>query len=144
MKKVERYQAIDDSIFEKAEEAIAHDEYQAKIFDVSNMLPPLPKEDDCNFANGHGFIQHDKEVFNKYKSAILELGGLRVHSEMTEWAKTPDEVPNMGITGRYFDDGDPELYRLWGRVMCTDSDYREWGQPYFALNPGKGELKKIA
>lgn len=49
----------------------------------------------------------------------------------------------MGIAGRYFNDGNDHLYRLWNRVMATDDAFREWGQPYFALNPGKGKNKQL-
>lgn len=144
MEAVTRFKTFDGELFETDAEAQEHEAYLMKVKDVENMLHPLPQNDGCSFANGDGYIQHTKEAFNAYKAAILELGGKHVHSAMTEWAKNPDEVHNMGIAGRYFDDGDHGLYKLWNRVMCTDADFREWGQPFFALNPGKGKMVKVA
>lgn len=144
MKKVERYETTNGRLFEDANKAEAHEVFLLEVKAIEKMLPALPKNDGCSFANGDGYIQHTRESFNAYKAAVLRLGGKHCHKEMTKWAKTPDEVANMGIAGRYFDDGNRDLYRLWNRVMCTDADFKEWGQPYYALNPGKGTLKKIA
>ena len=144
MKKVERYESRDGVLWESEDKAEKHEAFLDEIDVIKQLLPPLPKDEGCHFANGHGYIQHTRESFNAYKVAILQLGGEICYAPMKEWANEPDSVANMGIAGRYFDDGNHHLYRLWHRVMCTDGNYREWGQPYFALNPDKGEMKKIA
>lgn len=51
---------------------------------------------------------------------------------------------SFGWIGRYFDDGGHNcLYEAWSRLRCIDEKGREWGQPYYALNPEKGEQKSL-
>lgn len=136
MEKVERFKTKDDRLFTDKGKAKAHELFLVECDKIGAMLPARP-DDGCKFANGDGYIQHTKEAFNAYKSGILRLGGKHCNKEMAKWSRNPEGVHNMGIAGRYFCDGNNDLYKLWHRVMCTDESYREWGQPYYALHPSR-------
>lgn len=143
MKAVTKYQSDDGKIFDTEKEAIARDSKALSIKDAYKLLKPIPKNDGCDFANGKGFIQQDPLKVQEFKRQILLLGAIH-HEKMAEWAKDPISVHPQSIVGRILSDCDDLLYRAWSRVMCIDDKWREWGQPYFAINPDKGEQVEVA
>ncbi len=86
------------------------------------------------FGNGSGYIQHNSDVVDKCQRSFMdycyEVLGNKVFLEK--------KIHKQGIVGRYLDDSGTDLYVYWHRFMCIDDKYREWGQPYFAINPDKG------
>jgi hypothetical protein len=142
---VTRYEANDGSLFESETEATAHDAYLEEVKVVEAMLPARP-DDGSQFENGAGYLQHTPEKVREFKRAVLMLAAKDdPDSEFIEWAREPDRIRGMGIVGRSIDDGcDRYVGRLWHRVRCMDDRCREWGQPYFAPNPGEGEAFAIA
>lgn len=145
MKTVTKYEANDGKLFDYQIDASAHDDYLKQVDVVAAMLPPRP-DDGCKFESGGGYLQHAAETVREFKRSVLLLAANnRPDSKFVEWAKNPDEVHGISIIGRYIDDGcDRYIGRLWHRVCCMDSQCREWGQPYFALNPEKAERFQIA
>jgi hypothetical protein len=134
MKEVSLFQAEDGSRFENLKEA---KKYEA-ILNQVNAIPFLNYEDDnCSFANGGGYIQQSKGIIKMAEDKLLELAN--------EWFKPEKPFTNpRGIVGRYCCDSNMKaLNRLYSRLQCIDSEGREWGQPYFANNPGKGTLKRL-
>ncbi len=144
MKAVVKYQANDGSLFDDEATASSHDKFLAALKTLEATLPPLPQNDGCSFANGDGYIQHDSATVRAYKQAILRLAAERkLGFKFAEWVDHPDDVHPHGVVGRILSDGDRHLYKAWYRMMCMDDQLREWGQPYFALNPGTGKSFEI-
>ena len=107
------------------------------IVNLSELLDKdLSKESD-SFANGAGYIQHSCDIVEKCQRDFLdycyEVTGQDVFKEKN--------VHRQGIVGRYLDDGGTDLYRYWHRFVCIDEENREWGQPFFAINPTKGKQR---
>ena len=64
-------------------------------------------------------------------------------SRKNRFLKNPFSFRNS-IIGRYLDDaGTNAVYSAWYRFMSMDDLYREWGQPYYALNPGTGKQNQL-
>jgi hypothetical protein len=144
MKAVTKYQADDGRLFDSESAAIEHEFYLSEIEGIEKALPPRP-DDGCKFENGDGYLQHTQESVDAFKREILMLAARRLKDpKLAEWAKKPQEVHGFSYVGRLLDDCDRHLYGLWSRVMCMDEKNREWGQPYFALNPGTGKDFPIA
>lgn len=116
----------------------------ALLIEIARALAPLgPKVKDrgCQFANGHGYRQHKKADVLKAKTALIAIAKRLVPDKI--WANPPEEIHPMSFAGRLLDDSSPTLYEAWQRFMCIDErTWREWGQPYYALNPEKGEQKE--
>jgi hypothetical protein len=145
VKVVTKYESNDGKLFDSEADAVGHEEYLKQAKTVAGILPPRP-DDGCKFDNGAGYIQHTPELVREYKRAVLLLAASkRPDVKFAEWAEKPDQVHGMSVVGRYIDDGcDKYIGRLWYRVCCLDDQCREWGQPYFALHPGRAENFKMA
>ena len=130
MKTIEKYQAKDGREFANPVACLAHEDLCEARDVLMSLLRPIPKDDGCSFANGNGFVQQDKAVVSEVRSGLERLAGM-------------DGKP-FGYIGRCLDDSDSPLYSAWVRVaMCVDSQGREWGQPYYAMNPGAGKMMAL-
>ena len=132
MKIVNKYQADDGTTFDLFADCLTYETICKQVNDIMKDLKPIPKDDNCNFANGGGYIQQDKEVFQLAKAHIFTLANSTL--------KSVDTPISWEMLGRYLDDSNINcLYRAWKRLHCIDSEYKEWGQTYFAtfVNTGK-------
>lgn len=98
---------------------------------------------DYDFSNGHGYVQHNKDVVNSVTYDLIEFaydegycGDEKFLSRVKEFVEQ-DKFRQNSIIGRYLD-GTP-FYKHWYRLMCIDSLGREYGQPFFAINPDEIE-----
>lgn len=133
MKKINRFEAEDGSVFNTEKECENYEELCKKVDKIMLMFPVLPKDNSCEFANGGGYIQHERSVVEKAKEEITALGNKLFKIS---------PPASFGWIGRYFDDsGKTCLYSAWGRLSNIDNKFREWGQGYFAINPDKGVQK---
>ena len=103
------------------------------IVAVDAMLPRAIDEG-CAFANGGGYIQHTHEAVQVFLEATQRLFNEHTPTLAGMFRENP-----RGIVGRYLDDNNSPLYYLYGRISRIDGQHREWGQPYFVLNPGKAK-----
>lgn len=124
----------DGATFNTEAEARKHEYYLSEIEAIDRKLPRAI-DSGCEFANGGGFIQHTPEALANWLSDVEKLLRKYEGAETADrWAQNP-----RGIVGRYLDDGGSPAYAFVYRVMSIGNDFREWGQPYYALNPGKME-----
>ena len=143
MKTITKYEAIDGTEFDHENECLKYEKLIERIDLIMHELPKRPEDDGCRFSNGGGFIQHDKATLCKARIKILK--------EVKKHIKHPwvqqtidDENVHPSYVSRLIDD-----YRIkplnsaWYRFMCIDKSGREWGQPYFANNPEKGQQIKL-
>jgi len=118
MRRVDRWECGDGSVW--TSEARARDRdvliAEASAFIASLNLKPIPKGGE--FSNGAGYVQ--------------QPAGSR--DMIVGWAKSKG----------WNRDTDGPVGRVAYRAHCTDHMDREWGQPYFALNPTKGKQFEVA
>lgn len=112
-----------------------------KIF--SYLPPSLDKVKDKLYKNGdevglktgyEPYIQHTPDVVEEVQSAFIELC---VKEGVLPEKFLHGKVHRQGIIGRYLDDSGSGTYKYWYRFMCIDEKYREWEQPYYAINTDK-------
>ena len=122
-----------------ADEHIAARRAIASYFDKC-MEPLGPRPDELRFSNGDGYIQHDPKVI---LAVVRKMRDLTVQAEpgsSERFANTPDNTAAIVNTGTFWtgrlNEGSP-LTKYWTRMWCIDSRGREYGQPYYALNPDK-------
>jgi len=147
---ITEYVAKDGAVFRDRNECILHEELVDELEVIMSKLPPKPDDPDCRFANGHGYIQHDKETFIEAKNDILQLILSLVNNENIKknWI-TPTIEQKWGEchpswVSKAVSDCCPRIVNsAWRRFSCTDKEFREWGQPYFADNPDKGTLERL-
>lgn len=138
MKRTEEvwYIANDGARFRDEAECLKRD---ALIVAVDVIMAPLgarPVDDGCKFANGGGYVQHDAATVNRVKIA---LGNLTLaHNPWIDVKGTPLENVHPSWWGRMLDDVSDPIETAWRRIYCFDETGREWGQPYYALNPTEG------
>lgn len=92
------------------------------------------------FSSGIGYIQHDPEIVEKFAIAICEKA--KTYFKSGDYDKHFDYRPvnRYGFIGRLLDDCSSsnkefaKLSKYWSRLMCIDTEGREWGQPYFAMH----------
>lgn len=135
MNTIIKYVADDGTEFSQQKDCLEYENLAEKIKDIMSALPSRPSNTD--FSNGRGYIQHQKTAFNKAKKELIDI--------VADWfgvkhlkKEKPENVHPMCIIGRYIDDsGNRAMNSAWYRIQCTDSQYREWGQPYYAAHPKK-------
>ena len=120
MKKIIKYSAIDDVIFDTKNECIVYESQLALFTNLVNQLEDIDR--DCDFSNGDGYIQQESKTV------------IRLRQEMMVYAKAcglicPRELHDSQIGG---------LHSLYYRLSCVDENWREWGQKYYAINPSEG------
>jgi hypothetical protein len=138
MKKIQKYQAEDGREFFDKKECEDYEVLCAKTIVIMSQLPSKPDDEYCRFSNGHGFIQHDEAVVAKVKNELLDLIGTKIEHKWIEQSRSGSAHPSY--VGRLLDDyGIRPLSTAWSRLYCIDKYFREWGQPYYAINPDEGE-----
>ena len=130
MEIINKYKALDGKIFETQEECEKYDRLVLRVRQTMQLFCNLPKDENCRFANGKGYLQHKKEDVITARKEIVELGN-EYFNQKDKWS--------FGAIGRLFNDAECNiLYAAWQRLSNCDNKYREWGQGYYAVNPNKG------
>lgn len=81
------------------------------------------------------YIQHDPEEVDRVQFEFLEICSEVLKSKFFTGENSLEKAHRQGIVGRILDDsGNTILYSTWYRFMCIDDGYREWCQPYYAIN----------
>lgn len=119
-------------------------EINREISKVMSQLPPMIDDfiidsEHYTFSSGDYYIQHVPHIVDKAQREFLDI----CHQVTGSKIYLSETVHRQGIIGQYLDDsGDNRLYKNWYRFMCIDEHYREWGQPYFAINQNEQEKAK--
>jgi len=143
MKEVVKYESNDGNIFNYKEECINYEKTVSKAEEIMSILFARP--DNCDFSNGSGYIQHakkdaDEAIKNLFNLAILSVN---IPTETIDAVKTDVFRYRDTIIGRYLSDGNSPIWRYWQRFLCMTDDYKEYGQPYFTLNPDRAKNFQI-
>lgn len=141
MEIIRKFKAIDGVEFTDEQECIKYELLIDRVNSIMNTLPKHP--DSCDFANGNGYLQHDKTSLRNAKIAILTICKEYIDHQWIQQSIDDDTVHPSWVGRLLSDYGIRPLDRAWNRFYCIDSELREWGQPYFALNPQKGTQNRI-
>lgn len=119
--------------------------YEQMVIEAAkaNKILPQAVDDGCSFTNGGGYIQYTAENVARFEKETERLIREYISKEYADkYAQCP-----RGIVGRYLSDGGgPQndlAYKLWTRRYCIDDSFREWGQPFYALNPDRGTQTEL-
>ena len=140
MKKVIIFIAKDGKGFNSKKDCLKHDKLIKEVNEIMGQLSKRPST--CKYSNGEGYIQHDPSFFKKVKNDLLKLINIHIKHD---WIKRTLKGKIHGSwVARLLEDNDYPIFSYtWYRFLCTDSDSREWGQPYFSMREGKGIGKMI-
>lgn len=143
MKVVSRYEALDGTLYDTQKACLKRDRMIQRIRRITDTWPKVPDDDNCNFANGHGYLQWTEKQFLAAKKAILTILAGEFKKGSTEYAAILNPKTHLSWPCRMADDMDHLTDRPLNRLYCVDSRFREWGQPYFASHPETGEQVEI-
>lgn len=137
MKIITKFVADDGTEFPEEAKAEAHDKLIKRVELVMRPMGKIIEDYNCDFSNGSGYIQHDISTVFDVRVALLEIANSIYHHK---WLLDAKSHPSWA--GRIISECCPNVvYGAWPRICCVDVKGREWGQPFFALNPDKGTQK---
>jgi hypothetical protein len=137
MKTITQYQAEDGRIFNNKAECLNHDAVLRNIDFVMHRMPKRPQTSE--FENGDGYIQHNPQTVELVKNALIDMWQGEENFKLESRA----HPARYSILGRIFSECNSPLAVPWQRLCCIDDHYREWGQPFFALHPDKGNQIRL-
>ena len=125
---------------------------------LNKLISTKQYDKDCSFSNGKGYIQQDINLVNSLKEEFHTKATKFINDKSIDyinskdWLKfhTVEERPtaiekaknttyDKYFIGRYLDDMNSDLYKIWGRLQTIDELGREWGQIFFRLHPEQAE-----
>lgn len=138
MKFLKLWEARDKTRFDSAEKCREYEVLMDLMEEIGKILIPLPKQDSTNFSNGGSYIQQTAENVESFRMAVYnEAFPYISHLNVPE---TPEGLNPLGMVGKFIYECCPKtIYLQWERLMCIDSEFREWGQPYYAIHPDMGK-----
>jgi hypothetical protein len=135
MRVVTRYQANDGTDFASQQACEEYDRLCTEILQISDLVPPVGEIHDgewvqLNPSNVLAMQRGLVEVFERLKPNLK--------GPHTEWARNAAVPAGNTLVGRYIDDcGPAPLRHAWGRLCCIDRRFRQWSQPYYAIQASK-------
>lgn len=141
METITKYKTDDGREFLDCESCVEHEANCKEAAFIIGELPERPSNNGCDFENGGGYIQHDEEIFMSVKAAFLEFSKRYTDHK---WIQSAIDKPETHSSwpARILSEAMPSsIYRHWHRFECTDKDFCEWGQPYYATH--QNEAKQI-
>jgi hypothetical protein len=140
MKTITKFQAYNGTEFIDQTACLVYEVNCRRADDIISILPPKPNLPGCGFENGDGYLQHDREVFLKVRRLLLEQALVEFPDDKhLEQSLAEDDVHPSWAARIIGECCTKQLDRAWYRIYCTDKEFREWGQPYYALNPTEGK-----
>lgn len=140
MKEQSIYIADDSTRFDSEIECM---KYEVMCKEIELIAKPLGiKPDDCDFANGGGYIQHNNPNLVKIELAKY----LYAKDPKIKAAKQiiDGEDINMSWVGWYIDGMGRCVNNLISRLSCINYiSNREYGQPYFVSHENEAKQIKL-
>ena len=146
MREIIQYESIDNKIFRTKEDCLKYEGAYTIAQELESLLPQEPINDNCNFGNGGGYLQHDLNtvtvVFHNILTEALKYTDHHYIQESIEKGySNVDPSWAMRIIGEY-NELRP-LYRLLSRINCIDGLLREWRPPYFKTHPNEATIQRL-
>lgn len=142
MQTITKYKADDGVEFLNASECELHEANCELAEAIMRTLPKKP--DSCDFSNGGGYVQHDAETLLKARNRFLEFVKRYTDHKWIQQSIDGGMDIDCSWAGRIIGECAPSsIYKHWCRFGCVDKSFREWGQPYYALNPEQGKQIRL-
>lgn len=127
-KHILKIESQEGRIFDTSSECVKYERIYSQIINLLSDLFDY-KDDSLDFANGRGYIQHPPGTRYKLEVELVKLTNEYLEENFTL---------GQGMIHRYIDDCNHKLLKkLSYKITCMDKRDREYGQPYFAINPDK-------
>lgn len=138
MRQIVKYKADDGVEFFSMADCVQH---EGNVNAAALIMSTLPKRPTSPaFSCGSGYVQHIQGELITVRNKFLEFSKVYcTHPWIDQGLE--DDRPCIGHTGvaRILSESLPKSVHVhWFRFVCIDKHFREWGQPYYALNPDKG------
>lgn len=129
---ITKYKANDGREFLSEFECYNYEAFNERIKDAMRDWPEHPAG--CDFENGSGYFQIPVPMLRACRVRLLDLAAEKTDHR---WIRECyDESKHLSWAARIIDELPYDsLSRAFNRLMCVDSQNREWGQPYFAAHP---------
>lgn len=133
MKTITMFESSDGQRFNSPSDCRAYEELAAGVADAMFALGTRPE------LSHRGYKQRTPVACNEAKRALIAVA--RKHWPTEDiWQHPPDTIHVLSFAGRLASEGPYCFAMAWSRLMCINWDnYREYGQPYFAMNPHEAE-----
>jgi len=144
METITKYKAFDGREFIDADECAKYEAVSERIINTVAQLGEQPELPGCGFANGDGYLQHEEETFMRVRNGLCEIAyEISPHRWFKETIEKGLEA-HESWAGRIISEiGNRSLDKAWHRIACTDSQFREWGQPYYASHPEQAKQVRL-
>lgn len=133
MKEITKYVADDGTEFSTWQDCSAHESLCIEIANIMSVL-------DWAKLESEEYIQHDENIFLGVRRQLLYVAK---RFTTMPWIQESIDDPTVhpSWAGRIIDDLNKPLNHAWFRIMCVDSQHREWQQPYYASNTPENPKK---
>lgn len=140
MKAIVKFVSTDGVEFTDENSCYAHELLCADLRRAEGLLRPVSS--DAAFQNDAGFVQQDRAAVLEFQRYLVRLLQTKCAwgADSATWDNFAAADYPLGMTyvGRLMSDSAPQvMYRAWHRIMCMDRQFREYGQPYFAIQADK-------
>lgn len=137
MKSIIKFVTDDGVEHVEEEAALEHERLCDDVHRAESHL--LPRPTSSEFSNGVGFVQQTGSVVIVFQRHLIRTLQKTCPTDEDWSVYLEAEFPvGNSYMGRLMDDAAPRVVRsAWWRVMCIDEQFREYGQPYFAIQADK-------
>jgi hypothetical protein len=133
MEIIKKYRSDDGLEFLDERACLLHERLTVEVRERLATLHAAPTDPNSSTA----YIQQRPEAVLELQSWLVAQVE-RASGQLFPGMKQAALPIGFTIVGRYQDDCGPAAIRgAWYRLMCMDNLFREWGQPYFALQANK-------
>jgi hypothetical protein len=143
MKTIKIYETDSGVRFDTVAECTDYEQLEWRVKVIMDALPERP--DGCDFANGDGCVQHDRDALHTAKIELLESAKAYTDHKWIQQTIDDPEGCHISYALRILSDcskATPIYYAL-RRFDSIDSRFREWGQPYYSNNPHEAESQRV-
>lgn len=138
MKEVTCFIADDGTLFEERSGCL---DYEALCFQLEGLRVRYLRDRPTSFEEGQCIQQESESVLAYQREVIrlaLQYGVLPTDNANVEFGLIANRPVGLSLIGRYLDEGgNRALNKAWWRLMCMDRQFREYEQPYHAIQADK-------
>jgi hypothetical protein len=131
MRKITKYLSNDGLEFDSESLCLAHERLAYEVAErLKTLLPPVKD-------GAEAYTQQSGEVVLALQLWLVEQVE-KASGQFWPEVREAREPLGMSIIGRFQCDCGPAAIRgAWFRLQCMDRKFREWGQPFYAIEANK-------
>ncbi len=140
MTPITQYKTVDGKIFSTITKAVIYEQALEDQNKILSILNPVP--DGTDFLNGCSFVQQEANAVRQARHDLLTLFSKFIDHKWILQTRDNLETHPSWVAWLIDEYDEYPFKQAWHRLCCIDSQFREWGQQYFANNPEKSEALK--